>query len=74
VAARHTWRSQRVSTISRFNQSVWTKAQTSFGSHDFVNDSSVLPVINVVHQLGALIAKKAGVLKLCRAFHRVQRY
>jgi hypothetical protein len=64
VAARHTWRSQRVSTISCFNQSVRTKAQTSFGGHDFVNDRRVLPVINVVHQLGPLIAKKAGVLKL----------
>jgi hypothetical protein len=30
-----------------------------------------LPVINVVDQLGPLVSKKAGVLKLCRAFHGV---
>ena len=65
---------QGVAAVASLGQSVWAKTQADFGSHDFVNDRGVLPVINVVDQLGPLVSKKAGVLKLCRAFHDFLRY
>ena len=65
---------QGVATIASLNQGVWAETQADFGGHDFVNDRSVLTVVNVVHQLGPLVAKKAGVLKLCRALHDFLRY
>ncbi len=65
---------QGVATVTSLDQGVWTKTQAGFCGHDFVDDRWVFPVIDVVHQLGSLIAKKAGVLKLCRAFHDFLRY
>jgi hypothetical protein len=66
--------SQGVAAIPGFCQGVWPKAQTNFGLYDVFNDVTVFPGVEVIDQLGALIAEEPGVFELGRAFHGYQRY
>ena len=70
VTARHTRPRKRVSTITCLGKSVRTKTEPGFRGDDLIYYRFVLPFIKVVHQLGALVTKKASVFEANRTFHQ----
>ena len=65
----HSWGRKRVPTITRFGKSVWPKAEPGFCLDDLVDDLGVVPRIEVVYQLGPLIAEKPRVFEPDRSLH-----
>src|SRR6185436_12269132 len=72
-AAPHAGTRQVITTIAGLDERVGPEAQTGLGGDDVVDDRRVVPVVEVVHQLRALVAEIAGVLETGRPLHNVRR-
>ena len=70
---RHARLGQRVAAVARLGQRVGPEAQTGLGGDDLVDDRRVVPLVEVVDQLRALVAEVPGVLEARRPLHRARR-
>ena len=63
VPARHARGCERVAAVAGLRECVRAEAQAHALLHDLVDDGAVLPLVQVVDQLGALVAEEPGVLE-----------
>ena len=73
MATGHARLRQLVTAVACLDQRVGTKAQTGFGGDDLVDHSRVIPGIDVVDQLRALVAQEPGVLEARGSLHDARR-
>ncbi len=60
---------QRVPTVARLDQRVGPELDADAGGDDLVDHGCVGPRVEVVDELGALVAQEPGVLEPGRALH-----
>ena len=61
---------QRVTTIASLGEGIGAKTQPGFCFDDFVDHGFIVPFIEVIHELRALVTKKPSVFEANRTFHR----
>lgn len=72
MTTRRTGCGEAIATIPGFGERVGPEAQSNPGVDDLGDDGFVVPLVEVVHQLGALVAEITGVFKTGRTFHGAQ--
>lgn len=60
---------QRVAPVAGLDECVWPEAEPGLGGNDVVDDGRVVPRVEVVDQLRALVAEEPGVLETRRPLH-----
>ena len=61
---------QAVAAIARLGQRVGRKRGAGVGGDQVVDRTAVLPLVEVVNELRALVADEPGVLEARRSLHR----
>lgn len=74
MSAGRAWTSKEIPPIASLGQGVGSETEPDFGIDDVFDDLFVFPRIQIVNQLGALVAEEPGVFELAGAFHGFQRY
>lgn len=74
MSAAHSGTRQGVAAIAGFGESVGPEADTGLGPDDVLDDRGIIPVVDVVDELGSLVPEVTGVLELRRTFHARSRY
>ena len=69
MATPNTRSGQRITAIACLGKGVRAKAKSSFSFDDLVDHGFLVPFIEVVHELSALVTEKSSVLKANRTFH-----
>ena len=64
---------QLVAAVAGLDQRVGAEAQAGLGRDDVVDHSRVVPRVEVVDELGALVAEEPGVLEARRSLHDARR-
>ena len=73
MATGHARLRQYVTAVTCLDQRVGAEAQTSFGGDDLVDHGGIIPGIDVVDQLRALVAEEPGVLEARGSLHDARR-
>ena len=74
MATTHPGTRQCVAAIAGFGESVGSEADSRLGPDDVLDDRGIIPIVDVIDELGSLVPEVTGVLELRRTFHDPSRY